>query len=74
MTKKYWIILKDYTFCGLCNFNLIKKIGMDRKHLLERNVLIEIASGEGEEGTVEDYKGTISARAIKAKLTQERCG
>lgn len=34
---------------------------------------IEIISGEGEQGTVEDYKGKRSERAIKMRLTRERC-
>lgn len=35
---------------------------------------IEIVSGEGEQGTVEDYEGKRTIRAIKARLTKERCG
>lgn len=35
---------------------------------------IHIVSGEGEEGTVEVYNGTRTARAIKMRLTRERCG
>ena len=35
---------------------------------------IEILSGEGEEGTREDYDGARTASAIKARLTKERCG
>jgi hypothetical protein len=35
---------------------------------------IEIVSGEGEIGTVEDYEGKRTIRAIKARLTKERCG
>ena len=34
---------------------------------------IEIVSGEGEEGTVERYDGTGSLRALKSRLTRERC-
>ena len=34
---------------------------------------IEIVSGEGTEGTVEEYTGKLTARAIKMKLTKERC-
>lgn len=35
---------------------------------------IHIVSGEGEEGTVEVYAGKRTARAIKMRLTRERCG
>lgn len=35
---------------------------------------INIVSGEGETGTVEAYTGKRTARAIKARLTKERCG
>lgn len=34
---------------------------------------IEIISGEGEDGTREDYEGARTARAIKARLAKERC-
>ena len=33
-----------------------------------------IVSGEGNLGTVEDYTGKRTARAVKARLTRERCG
>ena len=33
-----------------------------------------IVSGEGENGTVEMYTGKLTARAIKTRLTKERCG
>ena len=35
---------------------------------------LKIVSGEGENGTTEDYKGAQTVRAIKARLTKERCG
>lgn len=35
--------------------------------------LIHIVSGEGEVGTVEVYTGTRTDRAIKMRLTRERC-
>jgi hypothetical protein len=36
---------------------------------------IEIINGEGTgEGTVEEYTGVQTARAIRARLTRERCG
>ena len=35
---------------------------------------IQIVSGEGENGTAEDYTGAKTVRAIKARLTRERCG
>jgi hypothetical protein len=34
---------------------------------------IEIISGEGEQGIVETYEGKRSERAIKMRLTKERC-
>jgi len=35
---------------------------------------IRIVSGEGEVGTVERYTGKRTLRAVKARLTRERCG
>lgn len=35
---------------------------------------LEIVSGEGENGMVEIYTGAKTVRAIKARLTRERCG
>ena len=35
---------------------------------------ILIISGEGERGTIKRYKGEGSLRAIRARLTRERCG
>lgn len=35
---------------------------------------IAILSGEGERGTWTAYKGTRTARAVRARLTRERCG
>ena len=35
---------------------------------------LEIVSGEGENGTSEIYTGAKTVRAIKARLTRERCG
>ena len=34
---------------------------------------IEIVSGEGEQGTVVQYTGKQSSRAIKSRITRERC-
>lgn len=34
---------------------------------------IEILSGEGEDGNTEDYTGARTVRAIKIRLSQERC-
>jgi len=34
---------------------------------------IRIVSGEGEIGSAETYTGTLTPRAIKARLTRERC-
>jgi hypothetical protein len=41
--------------------------------LIETNE-IRIVSGEGEVGTTEIYNGKRSLRAIKIRLTKERCG
>jgi hypothetical protein len=35
---------------------------------------IEIISGEGELGSIEDYTGKRTIRAIKLRLARERCG
>lgn len=35
---------------------------------------LKIVSGEGDNGTAEDYAGAKTVRAIKARLTRERCG
>lgn len=35
---------------------------------------LQIVSGEGENGTAENYTGAKTVRAIKARLTRERCG
>lgn len=35
---------------------------------------IVIVSGEGERGHIEAYQGARTMRAIKARLTRERCG
>ena len=34
---------------------------------------IRIVSGEGETATVQTYTGKLTRRAIKARLTRERC-
>jgi hypothetical protein len=40
---------------------------------LERAPSIQIVSGEGDLGTVEEYTGKRTVRALKARLTRERC-
>jgi hypothetical protein len=35
---------------------------------------IQIVSGEGENGTADDYTGARTVRAIRARLTRERSG
>jgi hypothetical protein len=40
---------------------------------LESAPSIQIVSGEGEVGTVEPYTGRRTVRALKARLTRERC-
>ena len=42
--------------------------------MLDQAEEIEILSGEGEEGTREDYEGARTVKAIRARLTSERCG
>lgn len=41
--------------------------------MIESASVIKIISGEGEIGTVETYTGKRTARAVKARLTKERC-
>lgn len=45
----------------------------DVTKLIETNE-IRIVSGEGEIGTIESYNGKRTLRAIKMRLTKERCG
>lgn len=40
---------------------------------IEKGNAITIVSGEGEIGTLEAYKGKRTIRAIKMRLTKERC-
>ena len=42
--------------------------------MLDQADEIEILSGEGEEGTREDYEGAKTVKAVRARLTSERCG
>lgn len=35
---------------------------------------LQVVSGEGETGSIEPYTGKRTVRAIKARLTRERCG
>ena len=35
---------------------------------------IYITSGEGEMGTTEEYNGALTVKALKARVTRERCG
>ena len=44
------------------------KCGADTAHA------IQIVSGEGEQGTVEQYNGEQTAGAIMSRLKAERCG
>lgn len=41
--------------------------------LIKNAELIEIISGEGGQGTIEEYKGKRTTRAIKMRLTKEKC-
>lgn len=45
----------------------------DVSKLIETNE-IHIVAGEGELGTTEIYNGARTIRAIKTRLTKERCG
>lgn len=45
----------------------------DVTKLIETNE-IRIVSGEGEVGTIDGYNGKRTLRAIKMRLTKERCG
>lgn len=40
---------------------------------MKKPAYIRIVSGEGETTTVETYTGALTRRAIKSKLTRERC-
>ena len=42
-------------------------------NLLSRAETIMIISGEGEVGTPEEYTGKRTVRALRARLTKERC-
>ncbi len=47
---------------------------MTLKELLDSDAPIQIISGEGEIGGIEPYTGKRSLRAIRQRLTKERCG
>jgi len=42
--------------------------------LLATGKPLKIVSGEGENGTAQDYTGVKTVRAIKRRLNRERCG
>lgn len=44
------------------------------ENLIATAARIDIVSGEGEVGTVERFVGKRTIRAIKARLTREKCG
>ena len=46
---------------------------MKMEEYLQTAQKIEIVSGEGETGTVEKYNGKRTIKAIKSRLTKERC-
>lgn len=46
---------------------------MRMEEYLQTAQKIEIVSGEGTMGTVEEYNGKRTVKAIKARLTKERC-
>lgn len=41
--------------------------------MLENTKKILILSGEGTQGAFEEYQGTRTERALKSKLTKEKC-
>ena len=43
------------------------------EEILASSITIRIVSGEGTVGTAEAYTGKRSVRALKARLTRERC-
>lgn len=44
------------------------------QQLLDTTKAVRIVSGEGDCGTVEQYTGARTIRAIRARLTREQCG
>ena len=46
---------------------------MKMEEYLQKANTLEIVSGEGEIGTVEEYNGKRTIKAIKSRLTKERC-
>ena len=46
---------------------------MTAEEILASSITIRIVSGEGAVGTAEAYTGKRSVRALKARLTRERC-
>ena len=46
---------------------------MTAEEILASSITIRIVSGEGTVGTAEAYTGKRSVRALKARLTRERC-
>lgn len=46
---------------------------MTMDDILAKADKIEIVSGEGNEGTAEDYKGRMTERAICMRLIKEEC-
>ena len=46
---------------------------MKMEEYLQKANSLEIVSGEGEIGTAEEYKGKRTIKAVKARLTKERC-
>lgn len=47
---------------------------MKMEEIIKNAEEIKIVSGEGEQGTVEDYEGTRTERAICQLLKKEECG
>ena len=46
---------------------------MTAEEILASSITIRIVSGEGAVGTAEAYTGKRSVRALRARLTRERC-
>jgi len=46
---------------------------MTAQEILDSNIEIRIVSGEGDVGGAEAYTGKRTIRALKSRLTRERC-
>lgn len=46
---------------------------MKIQEIIEKAKEIEIVSGEGEQGTIEQYEGKRTVKALKMRLKKEEC-